>query len=286
MSSASGRSGNARDHFLAGLDVKLVVGIAHPVLVGDEAVGLDAQKRVVRGGVGLVYIVRVVRGDNAQVELARKLHEPRNDFFLGRHEVVLHLYEIVVAPENVHEFAGGLARLFVIGIQQILRRHAVQAAAKAYDALGIFRKGFEVYARAPVKAARVRFAGELGKVQKALVVFRKQRLVVYLVLREIVGLEHAGVALDAVYVVALFAVAPRTLLHAMVVYKVSLYTDDGLYPVLLGVIVKVYGPAHVAVVGHGDRGHFELGGARHEFVHARAPVQKAVVGVDVQVYEV
>ena len=84
-----------------------------------------------------------------------------------------------------------------------------------------------------------------------------------LVLREIIGLEHAGVALDAVDVVALFAVAPRALLHAVVVDKVRLYADDGLYPVFLGVIVKVYGPAHVAVVGHGDRGHLELGGARH-----------------------
>ena len=78
--------------------------------------------------------------------------------------MVLHLYEIVVAPEDVDEFAGGLARLLVVGIQQVLRSHAVEAAAKADDALGIFREGFDVYARAPVKAARVRFAGELGEV--------------------------------------------------------------------------------------------------------------------------
>ena len=60
----------------------------------------------------------------------------------------------------------------------------------------------------------------------------------------------------------------------------------GLIPAAVALRVEVVGAEHVAVVGHRDRGHAELGGAREQVVEPGRAVEHGVLGVHVEVDEV
>ena len=68
--------------------------------------------------------------------------------------------------------------------------------------------------------------------------------------------------------------------------QIDLAAAKGLYAALLGCRIKVVGSAHIAVVGHSNRGHSKFLNASHELIYAAAAVQEAVVCMQMQVYEI
>ena len=104
---------------------------------------------------------------------------------------------------------------------------------------------------------------------------------VYEVLGIVRGRENRGVVFDVVDVVVALAVCFGVFGYFVVVYEICLYAYDWLYAVFFAGVVEVYRTAHIAVVGHRNRGHTQFLGARHEAVYAGAAVEKTVVGVDV-----
>ncbi len=56
-------------------------------------------------------------------------------------------------------------------------------------------------------------------------------------------------------------------------------------PVGFGGVVELHGAEQVAVIRHGDGGHFLLGDDLHELVDFAGAVEQRIVGVVVEVYE-
>ncbi len=67
--------------------------------------------------------------------------------------------------------------------------------------------------------------------------------------------------------------------------EVGLDADDRLDPGRLRLLVELIGPEHVAVVGHRDRGHLQLGGPLGQLGEPGGTVEHGVLGVDMQVDE-
>ena len=56
-------------HLLAAFKIELLGGVLHAIFVGDDLAGLDTEQGVVRLGVLLVDVVRVVGANDLEVEL-------------------------------------------------------------------------------------------------------------------------------------------------------------------------------------------------------------------------
>jgi hypothetical protein len=67
--------------------------------------------------------------------------------------------------------------------------------------------------------------------------------------------------------------------------NVHFATDDGLNPLGFGGVVETDGAEEVAVIGHGDGGHFLLGDDLHELIDFARAVEQRIVGVVVEVNE-
>ena len=74
--------------------------------------------------------------------------------------------------------------------------------------------------------------------------------------------------------------------EAGAVDEVDFAADDGFDVAGLGFVVEVDCAEEVSVVGDGEGGHAECGGAFDEAVDAAAPVEQRAVGVDMKVNEV
>ncbi len=78
---------------------------------------------------------------------------------------------------------------------------------------------------------------------------------------------------------------PAPLVAAGARREVGLHADDRLDPGRAGLGVEVVGAEHVAVVGHRQRRHAELGVAGEQLGQPGGAVEHGVLGVDVQVHE-
>ncbi len=81
------------------------------------------------------------------------------------------------------------------------------------------------------------------------------------------------------------AAVRRVPLGARRLRNVDLAADDGLQSSGTGGGVEVEGPVHVPVVGDGDAPHAKLLGAGDQLWDATHPVEKTVLGVNVEMHE-
>jgi len=81
-------------------------------------------------------------------------------------------------------------------------------------------------------------------------------------------------------------VAVRIVLERLPLLRdIHLAADHGVDALLLGRVVELDRAEQVAVVGHGDGGHFLLGDGVHELGDLACAVEQRVIGVAVQMYE-
>ena len=66
---------------------------------------------------------------------------------------------------------------------------------------------------------------------------------------------------------------------------VDFAADDGMDALGFGRVVELDGAEEIAVVGHGDGGHFLLGDDVHELVDFAGAVEQGIVGVVVEMNE-
>src|SRR6185503_455787 len=85
--------------------------------------------------------------------------------------------------------------------------------------------------------------------------------------------------------VCLFTGRARGLLFAAATRDVSLATDDWFNPTTLHRVVERDRTEHVAVIGHGTRRHFQFFNAFGERFDLDGAVEKAVVSMKMEVYE-
>ena len=149
---------------------------------------------------------------------------------------------------------------------------AGRAARRRDDVLGVLGEQLLVHAGLVVVALEAGQRAELEQPVHALGARREHR--------------HVGVGAAARDVV-LAAVAPAHpgLVEPAAGGDVGLGADDRLDAVRRRLLPEVVGAEHVAVVGHRQRRHAELGGAGEQLVEARRAVEHGVLGVHVQVHE-
>ena len=142
-------------HFLCRLEIKLVGRELHAIDVAHGLARLNAHQNFLRASIGLLQIVRIVRGDERYPGLARKLHQiavhPRLDF----HSLVLHFQEKLSFPENFLQAIGGRARLIKLLFGNCLGNFAAQARRKRDQSLAVPRQQIVVDARLVIKSFEV-----------------------------------------------------------------------------------------------------------------------------------
>ena len=85
--------------------------------------------------------------------------------------------------------------------------------------------------------------------------------------------------------ICLFTGRTRGLLFAAAARDVSLAADDGLNPTTLHRVVERDRAEHVAVIGHRTRGHLQFFNPFGEWFDLDGAVEKAVVSMKMEVYE-
>ncbi len=179
-------------------------------------------------------------------------------------EAVVHqLDDEVFLAEDIDEFGGGGAGLVEFVLHEELWDDGGEAAGEGDEALAVFGEGFEVGAGVAVEALGVGLGDQFAEVLVALEILGEQAHV-------------PGFLLGAAFV----AVGQLVLVD-----EVDLAAEEGLDAVFVGLFEEGGEAVEDAVVGDGEGLHAQFGGPLAEPVRACAPVQQAVVGVDVKVDE-
>ena len=260
---AGGRAGvvpEALLHLLRRLEVELVAAVLHALLVGEAALGLDTQERVVRVGVLVPQVVHVVGGDRLEAGLLGELRELRQQLALLGQAGVLQFDVDVLRAEKLGKAPDLGESGRVVAVAEQHRRLAAHAAGERDEALVILAEKLPVGARLVVVALEIGRRRELDEVPVAGLVAGEQREVGVLLL-------DAGAA-------------------APVGGHVELEADDGLDTRFLRGAVELDGAAERAVVGESHGRHAQLLRPLDELLHAAGAVEQRILAVHVEMDEV
>ena len=195
-----------------------------------------------------IDVVGVVGGQQRDLQVLGQPQQAVADPVLDVEAVVHQLEEVVLPAEDVLEVGGGLAGGVVVAVAQVHLHLARGAAGGADDAAAVLGEQLAVHPRVLEEAVAPGAGGEPEQVVHALGGLREQRHVgVGAAVGDVVG--AAAVEVDALALEA-----------GDVGREVGLDADDRLDPGRLGLRVELVGAEHVAVVGHRDRRHPQLGG--------------------------
>jgi hypothetical protein len=216
---------------------------------------------VVRVGVGLFEIVRVVRRDERHSHPPGQFDRPLGTLPLDFQSAVLD-FEIKPVAEDA-AIPGGQLLGFVHPVaQEQERKLSRRAPREADEAFVVSRKEFFVDARLVVKTFQKRGRREPHEVLKADAVHRQEREV------------EAG-----------FLHSRRPAVAAILGGDVGLVADDRIDVVGFALVVELERPVEVAVVGDRHRVHARGLHLGHERIDAVGPVKQAVVRVAVKMNE-
>ena len=249
-------AGEVERHLLRCLEIELV-GLEAPVVgVLERVARLDAQKRLMGGGIGRVEVVHVTRGDEREIALGGQSRELRDELRLDRQTRVLQLDVRRPRSEDLGETVElGLG----IGGPRVGERAAdtTREAPREGDQPGrVALQQLPVDARPVVVPLQVAERAELDQVGVTLVRLGEQG-----------------------------QVRMTFVLGVPVVDDVHLTADDRLYALPLRCLVEVDRTGERAVIGERDRGHLEPGGLRRKRRYPARTVEDRVLRVDVEMDE-
>ena len=231
-------------------------------------------------GIVLTHVVQVVGRDQRQVQI---LSDPQQvgavaGFYV---EVVVHEFDIeVVLAQDVAEVSGGGYRAVVLPGPQPHVDLTAGAPGGGDEAFAVPVQQFPVESRlavVPLDAGHARQPEQVVHTFGGLGQHRHVGIGLFTL--------HGGRAILAHLVAGHVAEVVRCAGVATLRGVVPLDADDRLDTVLLPLLVEVVGPEHVAVIGHGDRGHFQPSRFGEQIVEPGSAVQHRVLGVHVQVHE-
>ncbi len=196
----------------------------------------DAEEDFVGSRIFVLDIVRVVGGDEGDVEVFFEAEHGLGDGLVGLEVVILNFEEEVAAAEHGFELASGFLGEVVVALHDVLRDFSSETAGEADEAFGVF--GEEVLADAGffVEAVEGGLGGEADEVAVACFVFGEDEKVVVL-----------GVGVGVLAEVGLFFA------------DVELAAEDGLEALLVHGVEEVDRAVDVAVVGDGGGGLADFG---------------------------
>ena len=230
-------------------------------------------------GVARVHVVGVVGAAQRRPQLPGEAHRALRHAALLLDPVRLDFHKVEILAEHFLVPARRLARLGLVTRGELTAHLGVEAAREHEEAVGVLGEQLVVHSRLVVEAFEVGLGDELDQVAIA----------------RLVSHENRGVARTLVA-----AVLARAL-EAATRRDVELGADDGLDAGLLARRVEVDSPEEVAVIGEGEGGKAQLGGAGDEahvlfllplpfhaldLLELGGPVEEAVLGMHVEVDEV
>ena len=261
FSRTSGRSAKCGAHLGGALEEEPAV-VAHAIGVGAVLLEADAEQHVVRVVVLGAQEVRVVGGDDREVQLAGEREDALVEDALVAGVVGLDL-EVVAVLEDVGVPFSRLAGVVVAVVQQVGGHLAGHARRGDDDPLAILGEDFAVDAGLAVESLGIGERGELHQIAVA---------------GEILGEE------DEVVVVALARTAARA--GAPVVGSdVRLHAENGAETGLLGLLLELPRGVQVTVIGDGEGWLFELQRPRDQVVDPVRSIEKRELGMAMQVNE-
>jgi hypothetical protein len=246
-------------HLLRGLDEELLGLVVQALVVAHRATHAHAHQHLVGVGLGLIDVVAVVGRDDRHAEIAAELRERGVDLLLQLHAVGLQLQKILPRLEDVGVLAHALARSVHVAGADEPRDVPTEAGREPDQALAVLAQHLSVDAGVVIKAVQMPVADQTLQV---------------LVADRVLGQQHDVVVL---------AIA---LGRRVTIREVGLAAEDRLDAVVLGRLVELDGPEHVAVVGHGDGLHAACLDLGAQVVHADRTIEQRVLRVQVQMREV
>ena len=232
---------------------------AHPPVVFDIRVRLDAQQNIVQFVLAGVRVVRVVRCDERRAGLAVQVHEPRIDHRQFRHPVVLHHLEVVVGEAFAVPRNGPL-RLVHSPLRDVRGDLSAGAPRQKNEALAVLLQEVPVNPGLVVVALEVRLRDQLDEVPVSRLILGESRQVVPLL-------------------VVRCSVEPAPQRH------VQFGPDDRLDAGSRRRLVEVDCPVQPAVVGDRQAVHPKLHAPVNQRFNTAEAVQHAVFGMRVQMRE-
>ena len=198
--------------------------------------------------------MHIVGGHERDIHLARNIQILLHHFFLLFNPVVVNFQVEIVFAENILILADGARGLFDLIVADVIRHLALETARKPYQPFVIFFQHFLVHARLVVKTFQIPDGGKLHQIAVAFFVFGENG-------------EMEGSVFDAV----------RGFVKAGGRRDISLDADNGLHALLHGLLIKLDGAEHVAVVGEGYGRKAQFAGALEKLGHFASAVKQAVL---------
>ena len=228
-------------------------------IVGVVGPGVDAQQNLMPFEVLRAQVVRVARRDQWNARIPGDAHQGLVDQGLLGERVRHDLQEEVALAHDVSVQKGPFGRLRLLAGENELRNLPGEAGRRGDQPPGMTRQQVVVDPRLVVEPVGIGDRDQLDEVAIALVVLGEEDQVVVLPLL-LPGTVAVGI-------------------------DVGLAAQDGLHPAGPAVLVELHRPVHGPVIRHGDGGSPPLRDPACEVPGADGPVQKAVLGMHVQMNE-
>src|SRR5579863_6128205 len=248
-----------RHHFVARFQVEIGMVPVHAIGVGHGLPRLNAHEDFVRAGVFAAQIMRVVGGDQRDAGFDGEAIDLGDETLVLVEPMVLNFEKEVFLAEDVAVGVSEPAGVVVFFGENGFVEVAAQAGREADEAFGMCGEEILVDARLVVEAFQERRGNHLDQVFVAFLVLAEQDEMV------------VTVAVDA---------RLESLLG-----NVHLATDDRMNPLRLRGVVEADRAEEVAMIGHGDSGHFLLCDDFHELIDFARAVEQRIIGVVVEVNE-
>ncbi len=250
-----------RVHLLGAAKKELVGVHPHPIRVGAELAGVDAQQDVLGLGVLAVDVVNVAGGHHRDVEPLGNPARALDDDSLHLEAVVLNFKEIIVAEKLAipsGDFDGFLEIRLAAG-QQRAAQFARSAAAQTDQSLAVGGQQLLVDARLEIKTLQKSCRRKFHEVAKALGVASQQRQMIN-------GFFRAG----------------RLFVKTASGGDIGFQTQNGVNPQFLSRLIEFQRTVEISMVGQGQGVHLQGFRPFEQAANRAGPIQKTVMAVAVQ----
>ncbi len=149
-------------HFLRRAEIEILRLIAHAVLVIHRLARLNTEQNIVRVGILLAQIVRIVRHDQRQPRLLMQAQYPLIDDRLLTDAVILQLKIEVIFPKDLSKCQGIFLCAFIVAAADPARDLAGKTGRECDQAAAVLAQQVKIDARLDIKALNVRHGNKIG----------------------------------------------------------------------------------------------------------------------------
>ena len=247
-----GKGSEYVSHLLLALEIELVIGKSHPVLVIYTGGRLYRQQNIVSLRIFFSYIVDIVGSYHGYTQLPAYLNELRFYHGLFFQSLILNLNIEVALSEDFKKLCSFLLSPFIVSVEQLILHFSRKTGRKSYDTLAVLSENFFVYARLIIISFYVAGRNYLYKVFIPFIIFSQQnKMTLMLVLIGLLICHPPGRSIDlAAY------------------YR--------FYSLFFTFFIEVYDSEHGSVVGYSKTVHAQLFGVADQIFDPCGSVQQTV----------